>query len=88
MTLFKSSNLTSIFVFDDGRIISLTFETSKGTNLELEVQSVEMRPIIQKIMGALLQAEAKSDLIQSGDCFCDKSISDKSGHIRKTVRMC
>ena len=66
MTLFKSSNLASIFVSADGRVLSLTFKTDTGTDVELEIPSIQMRPIIQQIMGAVSVAEARSSLSRQG----------------------
>ena len=66
MTLFKSTNLASIFVSEDGRILSLTFGTKKGANVEIEIPSVEIRPMLQRISGALSVADSRNNLASQG----------------------
>jgi hypothetical protein len=66
MTLFRTSELASIFVSDNGRVLSLTFRTDAGTVVELEFPGIQMRPIVQQIMGAVSVAEARSNLSKQG----------------------
>lgn len=66
MTVYKSKALSSIFVTLDGLIMSLKFKTAKGGDVEIELPAVQIRPIIQQIMGAVSDAEARSDLSKQG----------------------
>lgn len=66
MTTFKVNNLYSITVSEDGRTLDLTFESTKNSKVKLEIASIEMTPIIQKILGVLSVAESKSSLSNQG----------------------
>ena len=66
MTLFKTDALASIFVPDDGSLLTIAFKTSKGSKVELEIPTVQARPIVQQIMGAVVNAETRSNLAKQG----------------------
>jgi hypothetical protein len=63
---FKATALHSITVSDDGRTLDIVFGNSKNAKIKLEIASVEMHPIIQKISGAHSVAETKSNPSSQG----------------------
>ncbi len=66
MALFRAASLSSITVSENGRTLNLTFENSKGSKTDLEVETVLLRPMLQQISGALSEAESKSSLSNQG----------------------
>ncbi len=66
MNSFKSQNLAAIAVSEDGRSMTLSFDDNNQQVLNIEIPTIEMHPIIQKIVGALAAAEAKSNLSKQG----------------------
>lgn len=66
MTLYKFQSLSNIGVSTDGKTMTVTLETMKGSKVSVEFASIDVRPLLQELSGALSFAESKSNLASQG----------------------